>query len=287
VIRDDFACIIQTHRRSNNIYTDSALRRAGYTGRIIYLVDDADPHLEKYHNRFGDDVFVFSKGDYIDKIDLADNNTEDTSTITFPRNACFDVAEKLGLTYHIQLDDDYTYFAYRTDDKGDYINYTPTIKDLDSIFEAMMAFMDKTPTHCLAMAQGGDFIGGANNRNARVTSKRKAMNSQLVRTDRRFWFRGRMNEDVNTYVSLGNRGKLFFTFMPLSLSQMTTQSQKGGLTDMYLHYGTYIKSFTTVMYAPSCTKVSIMGETSKRLHHRVTWENAVPKIISEEHQKPS
>ena len=66
------------------------------------------------------------------------------------------------------------------------------------------------------------------------------MNSFLCSTDRPFKFVGAMNEDVNTYTTLGSRGNLFFTFTSLQLDQKETQSQAGGITDMYLKYGTYI-----------------------------------------------
>ena len=35
------------------------------------------------------------------------------------------------------------------------------------------------------------------------------------------------------------------------------------------------------MYNPSSVKVYLMGESNKRLHHRVSWNNAVPKILNE------
>jgi len=98
-------------------------------------------------------------------------------------------------------------------------------------------------------------------------------------------FLSRLNEDVNTYLSLGNRGDLFFTINQLQLNQLATQKNKGGMTDAYLEGGTYVKSFYTVMYCPSFTKVTIMGSKNKRLHHRISWINAVPVIIDEKYKK--
>lgn len=79
-------------------------------------------------------------------------------------------------------------------------------------------------------------------------------------------------------------GNLFMTFPLLAIQQKETQSNIGGMTEMYLDTGTYIKSFYTVMYAPSCVKVGMMGIIHPRLHHRVSWDNAVPCIISEEYR---
>lgn len=55
---------------------------------------------------------------------------------------------------------------------------------------------------------------------------------------------------------------------------------------MYLKYGTYAKAFTTVMMMPSSVKVSMLPSKNSRLHHKITWENTVPVILSEDFRKP-
>lgn len=64
-----------------------------------------------------------------------------------------------------------------------------------------------------------------------------------------------------------------------------TQSNSGGMTDVYLENGTYVKSFFTVICSPSCTKIKLMGQTNKRLHHSIRWKNAVPLILDEKYKK--
>ncbi|MGT3185593.1 hypothetical protein ACVSXV_23155, partial [Yersinia enterocolitica] len=96
---------------------------------------------------------------------------------------------------------------------------------------------------------------------------------------------GRINEDVNTYTTLGRRGELFMTIGAVQLLQKRTQSNSGGMTELYLDSGTYVKSFYSVMFSPSCVKISLMGSTHKRIHHKVIWDNAAVKVISEIHKK--
>jgi hypothetical protein len=96
---------------------------------------------------------------------------------------------------------------------------------------------------------------------------------------------GRINEDVNAYVSLGLTGSLFLTYPRIRLEQKETQANSGGLTDIYLDLGTYVKSFYSVMYAPSCVKITEMGVSNRRLHHKVSWKNAVPMVINESFKK--
>lgn len=157
--------------------------------------------------------------------------------------------------------------------------------DAVAVVDELRQFLDTTGAAIVAMAQGGDFIGGSNTR-WRVGLVRKAMNTMLIDTRRPVEFIGRINEDVCAYVVHGSRGRLFFTATRVSIEQKPTQSNPGGLTDVYLDSGTYVKSFYTVMMAPSCVKVAMMGEASKRYHHEVSWDDAVPKILSDRHRKP-
>jgi len=245
----NFGVLILTHGRPDNVITVETLRKSGYTGKIYFVVDDEDSRQQEYLDRFGDMVVIFSKDEIGKTFDKGDN-FGDKRTITFARNASWKVAEKLGLKYFIQLDDDYTNFDYRFNDRLEYqmdIKYE-RIKNLDGIFDAMLDFYKSVPAVTIAMAQGGDFIGGGQGRNAQgVRLMRKCMNSFICSVDRPLKFRGTFNEDVNTYVSLGNRGLLFFTVNNVSLTQKATQSSAGGITDLYLKFGTFVKSFMTVM----------------------------------------
>jgi len=161
---------------------------------------------------------------------------------------------------------------------------------LDLLLDAMINFLDDTGALTVAFAQGGDFIGGYSplrgvGGEVAHRVRRKAMNTFLCRTGNPINFIGRLNEDVNTYVVRGSRGALFLTITAVSIDQANTQEQPGGNTEAYLNLGTYVKSFYSVMMAPSCVKVSTVGDVSHRMHHEVTWNRAVPKILSSAHRK--
>lgn len=279
---DSFVVFILTHGRSNNVYTLKSLRKHGYTGKVILVCDNEDKTINDYLHKFKD-VEIFDKKEMSKTFDEADN-FEDRRAIIYARNACFGIAKKLGYKYFIQMDDDYTGFDYRV---YSYLKQKPsTIFDLDSIFLLLLDFYKKTNFATISMAQGGDFIGGKNNKMAKKpTLSRKCMNSFICSTERPFQFVGRINEDVNTYVKKQSVGLLMGTIPFISLTQKTTQKNKGGMSDLYLDSGTYVKSFYTVMFAPSCTMIKPMGDKHMRLHHSIKWDSAVPKIISENLKK--
>lgn len=283
-----FAAFILTHGRADNVTTYDMLRKHGYTGKIYLLVDDEDAQVSEYKKRYGDQVVVFSKQDAIDMTDSGDNFGKRNSVV-YARNYSFKVAEQLGLEYFLQLDDDYKQFRYTFDNDRQYITKNININNLDVVLDAMLEFYVQSGALTLAMSQGGDFIGGEGSNVAKQHVKgkfsRKAMNAFFMSVDRPFKFMGRINEDVNAYTEIARRGGLFITAPRIRLEQGQTQANSGGLTDIYLDLGTYVKSFYSVMYAPSCVKIAEMGVHSRRLHHMVKWKHVCPMIISDEHKK--
>lgn len=281
----NFAVFILSHGRANKVITYNTLRKHGYTGKIYIVIDDEDKMANEYKLKFGNDVVIFSKKDYQSKFDVMDN-FDNNKVVVYARNACYDIARKLKLDYFFEYEDDYTAFQYK------YIeNETlkaKQIRNLDIIFELMIRALNDTSADTLAFSQGGDHMGGAEGFH-RIQYKRKAMNSFIFKVnenpDKDISFIGRMNDDVNTYLINGKTGKLFFQNAQISVVQLITQSNSGGNTEAYKDSGTYVKSFYSVMSSPSCCKIRLMGSTNRRIHHHIKWNDAVPKILSEQLKK--
>jgi hypothetical protein len=274
-MENNFAVFILTHGRPNNVKTLKLIRARGYTGNVYFVVDNEDKTIKEYQNNFGiENVKIFDKKAMADKIDEG-NNFDNRKVIIHARNYCFELANELGLKYFIQFDDDYYSLGYR------YIEGERKINNLDKVFDLMIEFYKNIPAKTICFSQGGDHIGGFSG----IKLKRKAMNSFLCSTDRPFQFVGSINEDVNTYTTLGSRGELFLTFTNINLSQGDTQSNSGGMTDEYALSGTYVKSFHSVMMHPSGVKISMMNSKNPRLHHSIKWINTTPLIINEKHKK--
>lgn len=284
-MRDDFAVFILSHGRPDRNATYRALNNQGYTGKIFIILDNEDQTAEKYIENFGKErIIIFDKE--------AQSRTTDTGDISgnrqavvFARNACFDIAKMLGLRYFLMLDDDYTYFRFRYEEDGHLRNQK--VHDLDKLFSYMLDFLNDTGALTVALAQGGDYIGGVRSCVWKDKIRRKAMNTFFCDVEKPFQFMGRLNEDVNMYTLYGNQGKLILTIADAHINQSDTQSLPGGLTDIYLQYGTYWKSFYSVLYSPQCVKISEIGVKYHRIHHRVLWKYCTPMIISDKYKKSS
>ena len=288
-MRSDFCTFIISHGRPDKVITHKTLLRSGYTGKVYIVIDDEDKTAEQYRAKFPGIILMFSKEAVSKTFDEGDNS-DNRRTTSYVRNACFDLAEQVGCRYFLVLDDDYTKFEYSAGIDLQY-KHCAVRKTLGECIEAMLDFYIASPCLSIAFSQGGDWIGGAEgNWREGPHMRRKAMNFFLCSTDRRFKFVGRLNEDVNTYVSLSATGGLFFTVMQVHLTQNATQATSGGMTEAYLDAGTYVKSFFTVMYAPSCVKIGAMGDPRSgdyRVHHAINWNRAAPLILRESWRKPS
>lgn len=278
---DDFAVFILTHGRPDRIHTLKTLEKQGYTGDWYLIIDNEDKMADEYYKRYGDKVIMFDKKAISLTFDTADLS-DDRRAIVYARNACFQIAKELGVKYFVEFDDDYTSFNLRYPKDGKLV--ARMLDNLDDIFEMMLDFLEDTQALTVCFSQGGDHIGGLTGRWKKGLI-RKVMNSFFCRTDRPFQFLGRVNEDVNTYTYLGSKGELMLTTTDLMLVQLQTQSNQGGMTDLYLDSGTYLKSFYTVMYMPSAVEIREMGTANRRLHHHVKWNNCVPMILNERYKK--
>lgn len=279
---DDFAVFILTHGRPDTIHTLNTLKRGDYTGKWYLVIDNEDKQAERYYEKYGKErVIMFDKLAVSKTFDTADLSQE-RRAIVYARNACFQIAKDLNLKYFVEFDDDYNSIGIRYPKDGKLSQLS--CENLDEIFELMVDFLLETDALTVCMSQGGDHMGGLTGR-WKKSILRKAMNSFFCRADRPFQFLGRVNEDVNTYTLLGSQGQLMMTITDLMLNQMQTQSNSGGMTDLYLDGGTYLKSFYTVLYMPSAVTVQPMGTAHKRLHHKVDWKYCVPLILDERYKK--
>jgi len=283
--RDDFAVFILTHGRPDGVLTLQTLEQLGYRGKLWLVVDDEDETLPAYRAKYGDArVLVFNKAKYRALTDDGDNFPESRSVI-YARNACWDLAAQVGVDYFVQLDDDYRLFFVFNQHTLErvWVHYSIT-----EIFMSCLRLLEATGADSVALAQGGDYIGGPAGIKSWV--HRKVMNSFFCTTAKRFWFCSKLNDDVSTYCEGNRRGMLFLTTKLAHLHQQATQQREGGLTSLYLTMGTYTKSFYSVMYCPSAVRVSMLvdGQSGiqSRIHHKVSWRHCAPQILPASYRKP-
>lgn len=281
--RNDFCIIIISHGRPNDVLTLKTLEKAGCTLPTYILIDDQDSKQDEYLKKYPEQVFIFDKAKYAERVDQFDN-FNNLRTTTHARNAAFDLSKDLGYEYFLVLDDDYTSFKFRLNHEREHPKSCPNMTaGIDEVFLSTLEYFRNAPFASICFSQGGDWFGGEQQFNKKP--KRKAMNSFFCSINRKFDFFSRLNEDVNTYMELGKKGVVFMTIPFIQLDQKQTQKTAGGMSDAYLAGGTYVKSFYTIMCRPDCTKINLMGRSDLRMHHLINWTAAVPLIVPEKYKK--
>lgn len=284
-MRQDFAVFILTHGRSDNQLTLKTLKRQGYSGRWYLIIDNEDNQQEEYISRYGaDHVIVFDKETEVKKTDTMDNFNEHRAVV-YARNFCYQAAKSLGVKYFLMCDDDFTAILYRYADGEMLLNKKPSGKSIEAVFQAMVDFIRNTGASMAAFAQGGDLIGGVNSKRFQQKFLRKAINSMFCNVENPVEFRGTMDEDLTAYTTLGSRGALFFTYVPMIVNQMPPQSMEGGMTDAYKESGKYTQAFYPVMSMPSSIKICFVPKSVDKIRPQVNWETCIPKIIHERWRK--
>ena len=279
MVRDNFAAFILSHGRADKVITINTLKKAGYTGKWYLVLDDEDSQIPQYKTLYGEEhIIIFSKKEIAPTFDIMDN-FEGNKVITFARNALNKIALDMGLDYFWELEDDYERFDYRIE-IGTHLPIIH-VREMDEVIEAFLDFLDSSGIKTIAFAQTGEMLGGINGIVWRDKIRRKAMNTFFFKTSNTLEFLGRFNDDVNAYITAGKLGDIIIQTAIVSLTQKVTQQQKGGIAESYKSFGTYVKSFYSVMLRPDCVTVATMGKTDRRIHHSIDWQYCVPKIISD------
>ncbi len=281
-MNDRFGVFILSHGRADRLYTYKTLRKQGYTGDIKILIDNEDETEDQYRELFGNDILVFDKEEWRLKTDVMDTFKR-RDVVVFARNAVFQIAKDAGYKYICVLDDDYKAFEYRWEEDGKLKVWHP--RKLDAIFESAVKFLVTSGAKCYAFAQAGDLIGGASNQRFHDRVMRKIMNTYFFDVDNPVVFSGTLDEDMVASLRCGLSGELLLTSVDMTIQQIKTQANKGGLTDAYLDMGTYTKSFYAVMMNPSICKIAAMGDKHMRIHHKVAVKGMAPMIISGRYRK--
>ena len=273
-----FAVFILSHGRAETMTTLDAIRKAGYLGDYYIIVDDLDKQKDLYVRKYGDHVKVFNKLEWQKKTDTV-TNTGENRTPVFARNACYEIAEELGLQYFTEFDDDLQSFSVRYEDKGSLKG--SLIKDLDAVFEALIDFQEVSGAVSIGFANNGSFIGGVNGR-FREGLVRNINRAFILRTDKRIEFKGILNEDSIVLERCNQTWRLAFEVCSVAQSCPERDTKAGGLKDLYQDNDEYVRAFYSIIAAPSCLKII---RKNGKITLSKSSENAFPKILSERWRK--
>ena len=272
-MRSDFAVLILTHGRANDQVTFHELEKRGYSGNAYLVIDDLDEQRAEYERLYGDSVIVFDKREYAKLVDTMTTDDE-LRSVVFARNAAYDIADDLGLSYFAMFDDDLSQFTFRYVKGGRLVSAPVT--DFDALFESMVGFLETTGVTSLNIASSGALIGGLAGAygNGMCWS---ISGAPVVRAGDRLRFIGVLNEDVNATLLGANSGQLVLELYSVTKGTPQRGTNDGGNHELYTENKQYVREFYSMLVHPSGMRIIVSKDGASL---RKSKALLYPKIVS-------
>ena len=262
--------------------TARTLKKINYPGKWYIVCGTNDDTVDEYMKNWGEEkIILFDWENEVKESDLLDNfGVENMPSGAVPvRNATRKISEKLGELRHWQLDDDYTHFRIFDRVKNGFVKCTGQSLEESLYKVAKFAFKCSLPNSGVSLSHETHPKNSLKYARRVFNAHNMPSNEDLFQN-----WRGRMNDDLVNAIEVYNSGSVEFSFKYVSITPMPTQSEQGGLTDIYESEGTVRKTAYAILMAPHATRLIIKFG---RYHHKVNWRYITPKIIHEKYQKSS
>ena len=234
---------------------------------LYLVVDDQDPQLQRYKDNYPNNLLIFNKSDRVKMVDTC-NTDRNPKTALCARHFIADKAKELGYSYTVMFDDDITGFKYR------YVNEEGTFKsqkieDINSIFDALMDYMDTAETvNLLSFTHSSFYAGGKDGMYSKGLDVMfsQAMIFNLKNFEPRY-FRG-LEEDFN--VTITDISHLHYNVACLCVESPLMNSASSVIQEVR---DSNRAIYSYVIYPPC---VDLLPNGKRRLKR----DNFLPKVIS-------
>lgn len=275
----NFAVMICTHGRPDRQLTFETLRKSGYTGKIILIVDDEDKSKSDYVHRYNNDVVVFNKQRYIDKSDTG-TNEDQRKCILYAKNFCEDYAKELNFDAFVIADDDIRKFRYRyiENDKLKGLD----VKDLDSAINLYIEFMLNNDITATGFGITQFYFTGLHTFDNDNMQKYRIPYNFVFRNPKfdvnwMSWF----GEDIITAVHYNKVGQVWIALPFVHQEIVALATADGGMKDTYDSNSDVRLAMQNVMYLP--TELKAYRYKDKYMAS-IVRDKAFPKLISSSFQ---
>ena len=264
---DELKIFILSHKSPYKCETLDTLKRLNFKGKCFILIDDEDDFVEEYKNIYKDNLIIFHKKDYYDKVDLGvqTSNLPSTSHPVFARNAVEDIAKEMNLDYYILADDDISDFKYRIPIHEYRKLPVLNVHNIDNILSLYVEFMFNYNIYCIGACTPNFYIGGYEKIVSVDYITRICISNFYIRNLRVGNIKWIMPiDDYTTSIINGVHGRLFFTLYPLEVIVRPQYTQKGankkdGMVDFYKNTTSFERSYCSYMVTPSFINVKLEG----------------------------
>ena len=243
---------------------------------FIILCGDDDEALPEYRELWGDRVLVFDWYEQVKVTDPMDGFGFDTmaSGACPVRNATAEISRRRGERRHWQLDDDYTGF-YGLNAEG-----TKNVRldgaELHRRMELIAGHADRCGLgNCGFPPSTREVVP-----DHALTFGRRVFNAHNLPSGGELFepWVARMNDDLINAINSWRHGRPEYSVRFMEMAMPATQSEDGGLSELYRDEGTVRKTAYAVMACPAAVKLI---QKFGRYHHRANWQRIAPKLVSD------
>lgn len=278
-----FAVFIVSNNRPEVQKTLELLKDRNYSGDWYIVLDNLDKTINKYIENYGEEhIIVFNKVKEEERTDLviSKGNPDKYKSVLYSRNFVQRKAKELGYDYIFMTDDDHLNFRYRYNENGTLKG--KDVKDIEKVFDLYIDYLKSTPhLYSLGFALGAIFIGGVENINS-GNIPIGVYGNCFMETKKPIEFFSLINEDLNTVLREVKLGRLQYSPPFIHLGTTETNTEDGGMTDLY-NMGHYVRSSYSIVTAPNICHIRVDGKGKMVLIKK--WKISTPKIISEKLKK--
>lgn len=272
---------ICTHGRPDKQITLKALRDAGYTGKIILVLDDEDETISGYYDNLDmcDDFVFFKKQSIIDTTNTT-SSPPNRKTILYAKNACEIDAEKRGLDVFAICDDDIPGFRYRYVEDGSCKSLTIT-HNMDKVIQSYMEYLLDSDITATSFGMAQFYFSGENCFSPETMLKWRVPYTFVFRNAKHTvdWVSD-YGEDITTAIECANQGKFMMAspFVQMNLSPMGVG--EGGMVE--LHKDTFRLAEYGHVWHPTSEQIKYYKD---RWMSTIKRESAFPMLISSKHKQ--
>ena len=270
-MKNNFAYFIANYGKPFDMPTLNALKRVNAQYPIYIVVGTDDPKLSEYKKVFPDNLLVFDKSDYVNKIENLGVYSKTHKVCTYSRLAVQDFAIKLGIRYVAYLFDDIEYFQLRYLDEKGSIKSTKAF-NLDKMMNIYVDLLNSSDDIYFVGPPQSSFYIGINSTKVHNYTTRYG-NMLIYDTDKMFDIhRSSVLEDMDIVMSNNKLGKL--SICPFGLQVCCRPPLVTGEC-----YGNMSKS---EYYQQWC----LINQKSVNVDRpTIPYINFTPKIISDSYRK--
>lgn len=277
----DIHIFVPSYHRPDNIKTALCFKKVGWDmSKVHIFIDSETDDKEQYAAacaKFGCNLHIFDMDEARARYDYVHRGSPSLRSAGQARNMFQDFAQANGIDFYCVQDDDTPHMDIRSPYSP---HRTANGKDIRLVFSEVEQFMRKRHIGVFAIPQNGDYMAGV----AKFSQKlyrRKVMNCTFYLLP--YIYRGErgvQDDDTSMFCGILNAGLFTGSAVTgLSLQQMQSAKQKGGLTDLYNECKLLNKALVCPIQWPSAVYAQKQVMNGNRIHHRIEYRYLSPCVM--------